>query len=289
MIYQQFDTEQITIGVYLGGKTLMAGRIKSGKVAKKTLKTINNFAPQEEILKELINSIEEVYSDEVSGIGIGVPSLVDVYQGIVYNPLNIPSWHKVYLKQIIEDRFGIQVSVNNDANCFALGQKYFGKAQNYANVVGLTIGIGLGCGIITNNQLYSGHNCGAGEFGSIPYRDHDYEYYCSENFFEKKYGEKYIEFLTRARDKDKIAIALFEHFGNDLGNAIKTILFAIDPEIIIIGGRMAEAYPFFKKTMFEKLKNFPYEETIKKLKIEVSDEPDIAILGAAALFYNPAH
>lgn len=286
MIYQNVESEQSIVGVFLGGKTLMAGKIKDGKVIQKSVRTINNLAAEEDILMEVIGIINEVIDDEVVGIGVGVPSLVDVNKGVVYHPINIPSWREVYLQQILEERFNRKVYLNNDANCFAVGQKYFGKAKKYANVVGLTAGIGFGCGIITNNQLYSGQNCGAGEFGSIPYREHDYEYYCSEKYFEVKYGEKYTDFLERAINNDKIALALFEHYGTDLGNALITILYAIDPEIIVIGGTMAKAYPFFKKTMLEQVKRFPYKNTIQKLKIEVSEEPDIAILGAAALYFD---
>ncbi len=286
MIYQDNEIEQAVVGVFLGGKTLMAGKIKNKKVERKVVRTINNLAPEEDILMEMISAVQEVFDEDVIGIGVGVPSLVDVNKGIVYHVLNIPSWQEVNLKEILEDRFKVKVYLNNDANCFAVGQKYFGEALNYENIVGLIIGIGFGCGIITNNQLYSGQNCGAGEFGSIPYREHDYEYYCSENYFQTKYGEKYTDFLERAKSKDKIAMALFEHYGYDLGNAIKTILFAVDPEIIVIGGSMAKAYPFYEKSMMEKVKTFPYENTLKKLKIKVSEEPDIAILGAAALYFD---
>lgn len=286
MIYQQYELNQSIIGVFLGGKTLMAGRIKDGKVEQKEVRIIDNLAAEEEILKEVIDIIQVVFNDEVEGIGVGVPSLVDVHKGIVYQVAKIPSWEEVHLKEILEGRFKVGVYLNNDANCFAVGQKYFGKAQNYSNVVGVVIGVGLGCGVITNGQLYSGHNCGAGEFGSLPYREHDFEHYCSETFFQKKYGEKFTEFLQRAKNKDKIAMALFEHYGYDIGNAIRAMLFAYDPEVIVIGGRMAEAFPFFQKTMMEKVKTFPYAKTIKRLKIEVSDEPDISILGAAALYFD---
>lgn len=286
MIFQQNDIAQNVIGVFLAGKTLMAGKIKDGKIEKKIEKTINNLAQEEEILLEVINAIQEVFDDEIEGIGVGVPSLVNIQRGIVYNAINIPSWKEVHLKQILEDRFRVNVFLNNDANCFAAGEKYFGCAQNYSHIIGLIIGVGFGCGIIANNQLYSGHNCGAGEFGSIPYREHDYEYYCSEGYFKEKYGENFIDFLSRAEKKDKIALALFEQYGYDLGNAIKTILFAADPEIIVIGGRLAQAFPYFNKTMWEKVKTFPYKNSVKNLKIEVSTHENIAILGAAALYFD---
>jgi glucokinase len=286
MIFQHTDKEQIIIGVFLGGKTLMAGKVKNGIIEKNIDKIINNLASEEDILMEVIGAIQEVFDEEVEGIGVGVPGLVNVQKGIVYNVLNIPSWKEVHLKQILEDRFKVNVFLNNDANCFAAGEKHYGSAQNYSHIAGLIIGVGFGCGIIANNQLYSGQNCGAGEFGSIPYREHDYEYYCSEGYFKEKYGEPFNDFFNRAEKKDKIALALFEQYGYDLGNAIKTILFAVDPEIIIIGGRLAKAFPYFNKTMWEKVKTFPYKQTIKNLKIEVSTQEHIAILGATALYFD---
>lgn len=286
MIFQNNELAQTVVGVYLGGKTLLAGKIKEGKVINKVEKTVNNLASEQEILLEVINTIQEVFDEEVEGIGVGVPSLVDVYNGIVYNVANIPSWTEVYLKEILEDRFKVNVFLNNDANCFAAGEKHFGVAQNYAHVVGLAIGVGFGCGIIANNKLYSGNNCGAGEFGSIPYRDRDYEYYCGEGYFVEKYGVGFSEFVVRADENDKIALALFEQYGTDLGNAIKTIMFATDPEIIVIGGKVAKAFPHFKESMWSRVETFPYKNSVKKLKIEVSTETDIAILGAGALYYD---
>lgn len=286
MIFQNNELAQTVVGVYLGGKTLLAGKIKEGKVVAKVEKTINNLASEQEILRDVINTIQEVYDNEVEGIGVGVPSLVDVYSGVVYDVVNIPSWKEVYLKEILEDRFKVNVFLNNDANCFAAGEKHFGVAQNYAHVIGLVIGVGFGCGIIANNKLYSGSNCGAGEFGSIPYRDRDYEYYCSESYFIEKYGVGFNEFVVRAEQEDKIALALFEQYGSDLGNAIKTIMFATDPEIIVIGGKVARAFPYYIESMWDRIRTFPYEHSIKKLKIEVSTETDIAILGAGALYYD---
>lgn len=286
MIYQEYNAEQAVVGVFLGGKSLIAGKIKNGIVERKEVKVVDNLGAEEEILMEIISVIEQVIDEEVEGIGVGVPSLVDVKKGIVYQTANIPSWKEVHLKEILEDRFKLNVFVNNDANCFAVGQKYFGKGKHFSNVVGLMIGVGLGCGIIANNQLYSGNNCGAGEFGTIPYKDKDFEYYCSLEFFQKQYNENYNDFLQRANANDEIALALLDQYGSSIGDVIKTILFAIDPEIIIIGGKLSKAFPFFEKSMRERLATFPYEKSIKNLKIEVSEEPDILVLGAAALYFD---
>jgi glucokinase len=274
------------IGVIFGGKHLSAARIENGVIADIVHREVNNREAEEVILSEIIHTINSVYTDSVAGIGVGVPSLVDVKHGIVINPTNIPSWHKVHLKDILEEQFNVPVYINNDANCFALGEKYFGVAKDYENIAGITIATGFGVGIIINGKLYSGRNAGAGEFCSIPYRDHDYEHYCSTKYFEEKYGLKNEILLARAKKKDKIALAIYELFGMDLGNAIKTIMYALDPDAIVIGGIMAEAYDFYKEAMLKTVNSFIYKGTVKNIKIFKSTEANIPVYGAAALCFE---
>jgi glucokinase len=286
MIFSQDKLQKNVIGVIFGGKHLSAARIENGVIADIVHREVNNREAEEVILSEIIHTINSVYTDSVAGIGVGVPSLVDVKHGIVINPTNIPSWHKVHLKDILEEQFNVPVYTNNDANCFALGEKYFGVAKDYENIAGITIATGFGVGIIINGKLYSGRNAGAGEFCSIPYRDHDYEYYCSTKYFEEKYGLKNEILLARAKKKDKIALAIYELFGMDLGNAIKTIMYALDPDAIVIGGIMAEAYDFYKEAMLKTVNSFIYKGTVKNIKIFKSTEANIPVYGAAALCFE---
>jgi len=280
------NTNNSIIGVSLSGNTILCGKVKNGKLTNNISKKFNNKGSEEEILTELVGAIKSVFDDEVTGIGIGVPSLVDVENGIVYDVQKIPSWREVHLKNILENHFGVKVYVNNDANCFVIGEKYFGKAKDYENVLGLVIGTGVGAGIVFKGHLYSGTNCGAGELGSLPYREYDFEHYCSKSYFELKYGMTFELSLKRALNKDKIALAIFEQYGFDLGNLIKTILFTTDPEIIILGGTIAKAFPFFEKTMLNRVKTFIYKHSLKKLKITPSQQAETAIFGAVALFFD---
>lgn len=286
MIFSQDKLQKNVIGVIFGGKHLSAARIENGMTADIVHYEINNHESEEVILGEIIKAINSVFTNDVVGIGVGVPSLVDVKNGIVINPTNIPSWHRVHLKDILEEQFNIPVYINNDANCFALGEKYFGVAKNYENIAGITISTGFGVGIIIDGKLYSGRNAGAGEFCSIPYKDHDYEYYCSTQYFEEKYGIKHDILLARARNKDKIALVIYELFGADLGNAIKTIMYALDPDAIVIGGPLSDAYEFYKTSMLKTVNTFIYRETLRNIKILKSNEPYIPVYGAAALCFE---
>lgn len=278
--------DKTILGVDLGGTNISLGRVKKNQIDKFKTFEISAQATKEKILDEVINAIYNIYYDDIAGIGIGVPSLVDVNKGIVYNVQNIPSWDEVHLKDILEEQFSIPVYVNNDANCFTVGEKYFGTGKRFSNFVGITIGTGLGAGIIINNRLYSGVNCSAGEFGSIPYKDQIFEYYCSGQFFENLHGTKGHILFEEAKKDNTNALNIFGEFGYHLGNAIQTILFSVDPEAIILGGSISKAYPYFSNAMWECVKKFPYKHLISKLAIEVTTQPNISILGAAALYYE---
>ena len=282
----QLFTKKPVVGVSLGGRTLLAGTVVQGEIKNSVSLKINNKESEHVVLNELIDTIDKVFDNTIAGIGIGVPSLVDVEEGIVYRVEKIPSWREVHLKEILGNRFQVPVYVNNDANCFVIGEYYFGRAQNFENVVGLILGAGVGAGILFKGHLYSGSNCGAGEFGSVPYRNHVYEYYLGEGYFEEKYGIHADKLFTRAKKKDKVALAIYEQYGFDLGNAVKTILFSVDPQIIVVGGVLAKAFPYFEKAMWEKINGFPYKHSLKKLQIVPSQRDNIAVLGAAALYYD---
>jgi glucokinase len=286
MIFNQEKLYKNVIGVIFGGKYLQVARLENGIIAESLHREINNRESEEVILREIINAIRKLHNDSVRGIGVGMPSLVDVKAGIVFKPTNVPSWNKVHLKDILEERFHVPVYVNNDANCFALGEKYFGVAKDYDNIAGITIGTGMGVGIIIDGRLYSGRNAGAGEFCSIPYKKYDYEYYCSIKYFEEKYGIRSDMLFKRAKKKDKIALAIYEIFGVDLGNAVKTIMFALDPDAIVIGGKLAEAYEFFSDSMNKTINTFIYKNTLNQIHILQSQEPDISLYGAAALCFE---
>ncbi|MFB0564231.1 MAG: ROK family protein [Candidatus Aminicenantaceae bacterium] len=279
-------TKEATIGVDLGGTKVSIGKVKKSKIVKHTSSGISAEGSEKQILSEIIQAIEEIFDPGVAGIGVGVPSVVDVEKGIVYEVQNIASWKKVPLKEILESHFHKPVYVNNDANCFAVGEKHFGKGRKYSNFVGVTIGTGLGTGIIINDRLYCGPNCGAGEFGSIPYKKSILEYYCGGQFFMGEYGINGEQVYARAKQGDKTALEIFEQFGTHVGEAMMIIMFALDPEAIIVGGAISQSFSFFEKSMRERMKTFPYKHAVERLIIETTDQPQIAILGAAALHYD---
>jgi glucokinase len=276
-------SEKKIVGVDLGGTKVLAARIHGTSIEQKEKTLITSKGTETEVIDEIVSTITRILDSEVAGIGIGVPSVVDVEKGIVYDVQNIPSWKEVPLKSILEDRLQLPVFVNNDANCFALGEKHFGKGQSYANMIGLIVGTGMAAGIIIDHQLYNGRNCGAGEFGMIPYKDQIIEYYAAGQFFQNVYQMDGQVVHENAINGDAQALQMFDELGHHLANGIINILYALDPEVIILGGSVSQAYPFFKKALWKQLQTFPYRSVVANLKIEVSENPDVAVLGAGAL------
>lgn len=277
---------QNIVGVDIGGTKIHAAKIYGNTIEQSNRKLVSSKGTEAQVIEEVISTIEAVFDASISGIGVGVPSIVDTEKGIVYDVQNIPSWKEIHLKKILEDHFQVPTYINNDANCFAVGEKYFGKGINYKNLIGLIVGTGMAGGIIIQNQVYNGNNCGAGEFGMMPYLDHNYEYYCSGQFFSNQYKTSGEKLFDQAMKGEKDALQIFNEFGNHFGNAIIAILYALDPEVIILGGSVSKAYTFYQAALWEKLKDFSYSPTVERLTIEISENPNIPILGAAALYYN---
>jgi len=279
-------SDPAVIGIDLGGTNVRAGLVERGRLTDVRSVAVRSQGSERDVLEDMFSAIDAVMRKDVAGIGAGVPSVIDLKAGIVYDVQNIRSWKKVPLKARLEECYGLPAYVNNDANCFAAGEKYFGKAKPFDHAVGLILGTGLGAGVIANGRLYSGRNCGAGEFGMLPYLDRNFEAYASGQFFERVHGVSGRELSGRAERGDERALAIFADFGGHLGEAVKAICYAVDPEVIVLGGSVSRSARFFQAAMWDAFQSFAYSITKDGLKIEVSETENIAILGAAALYYD---
>ncbi|MEG1405119.1 MAG: ROK family protein [Alistipes sp.] len=268
------------IGVDLGGTNVRVGLIEEHRIVRLLSEPCKSDLPEQQVIDHIASLIATLMTPEVTQIGIGVPSVVDAERGIVYNVISIPSWREVFLKDRLEERFKVPVHVNNDCNCFAAGVHRFGEARGYRNAVCVALGTGVGAGIVIDGKLYCGHNTGAGEIGSAPYLDSDYEYYCSSRFFvgHGTTGHKAYEL---AMTGDPLALALWREFGNHVGDLMMLILYAYDPEVIVLGGSIANAFDFFMESMNERLEQFPYAKSVKRVCIVHSTVENVGILGAS--------
>ncbi|MEB2784295.1 ROK family protein [Algoriphagus persicinus] len=275
--------EKAILGLDIGGTGIKGGVLINGHL--EDIRSIATPATEskEFILEAIAEFIETYLAYDVIGIGVGIPGLVDVREGIVLGLSNIPAFQHVELKKFLTERFMKPVFINNDANCFASGVHKFGVGREFNHLVGLTLGTGIGGGIVINGHLYSGVNSAAGEWCSAAYLDHDFEHYCSGKFFERYYHSKPKALAKQALAGDPTAIRAFDEFGHHLGELIKHILYALAPEAIILGGSIRKTYPLFKKALYQSLSTFNYPTVIERFEILLSEMDETAIHGAVAL------
>jgi glucokinase len=276
-------SDQAIVGVDLGGTQVRVGKVLGEELERQHSSRISGQESADTVLGQVCAAIDAVFDGEVRGIGCGVPSVVDLERGVVYTVENIPSWREVPLKDELERRYGVPAYVNNDANAFTVGELYFGRGRGHRNLVGMTLGTGLGAGVVVDGRLYSGSNCGAGEIGAIPYRERTIEYYCSGAFFARA-GAAGDDLQRRALAGDAEARQLYDEFGFELGYAVMVALYAFDPELVVLGGSVSRAFELFAPGMHRRLREFSYPHALARLEIVPSAIENVAILGAAALY-----
>ncbi|NVJ84834.1 MAG: ROK family protein [Algoriphagus sp.] len=275
--------EKAILGLDIGGTGIKGGVLVKGHL--EDVRSIPTPAKEskEFILETIALFIESYMGYDITGIGIGIPGLVDVEKGEVLGLANIPAFQHVELAKFLEQRFSKPVFINNDANCFAIGVHKFGVGKPFKNLVGITLGTGVGAGIVINGHLYSGVNSAAGEWCSAPYLEHNFEHYCSGKFFHQYYESKPKLLAKRAKAGDLEALKAFEEYGAHLGELIKHILYALAPEAIVLGGSIRKTYPLFEASLKKSLSTFSYPTVLDNLQILLSELDETAIHGAVAL------
>jgi len=276
------------IGVDLGGTKVSVGAVADGGVKKIVRREVPSQEAADVVLEEIAGAISELFDSSVVGIGCGVPSVVDVERGIVFDVENIPSWKEMHLKAALEERFGVPASINNDANAFAVGEHVFGAGREVEDMVGMTLGTGMGTGVIVNGRLYSGSNCGVGEIGMMAHKGLTLEEHCSGTFFERECGAAGEEIYQSARAGDPGALAAFDRFGAELSEAVMIALYAYDPQAVIFGGSISSAFDLFEAGLRRGLNCFAYQRVIERLVMKPSTLGNSAVLGAAALYVDAA-
>ena len=211
-------------------------------------------------------------------------TVVDIHRGIVYDTLNIPSWKEVHLKEYLEKEFGIPVAVNNDANCFAMGVYGTYPADDKPEVlVVVTLGTGVGLGIVHEGKLFCGANCGAGELCALPYEGSIIEDFTSKKFLTDQ-GWDGVEAAKAAREGNPEAQAMFDAFGRHLGALLHTVMLAYDPDRIALAGGIANNAPFFRSSMEAYLReHFPYAKALERLRIDICTDGDLPVIGASMI------
>ncbi len=276
-------SDKIYIGVDIGGTSIVAGLMVNGEFVN--THTIETKADEsiEVILNQLYTAIDTVITSEVQAIGIGCPGLINSKEGLVVNINNIPALQGVNLVNEVSSKYNKLTFLDNDANCFVLGETFFGAAKGYGHILGITLGTGLGGGIVINKKAYGGIYGGAGEIGCIPYKDGIIEDYTSSKFFAANYKSTGYELFKKAECGDDVAIASFRELGYNIGWLINIVLYTLAQEAIIIGGSIVGAFKYIEPGIHDALDNFRFDLIKDKVVIKPAMLENAGIVGAASL------
>ncbi|TXK76092.1 ROK family transcriptional regulator [Paenibacillus sp. N3.4] len=297
-------TAGYAIGVDLGVHDILAVLTDlTGKVVHEHRVQHDNSSVEQvtQLLKASIRTLighapQSVYG--IIGIGIGVPGICDENGNLLFAP-NL-GWENVPLQQQVETEFGIPVVIDNEANAGAVGEKQFGAGKDTANLVYISIGIGIGAGLIMKGELYRGATGFAGEIGHMSIQ-HDgpkcrcgslgcWELYASELALleqarhEFGSGSANLEWLLRKADGgDQAVIGLFERLGYYLGVGVVNIINGYNPDYIILGGRLAGAEKWLMQPLLNLLEKRSIPHPRKLLNVEFSTLSDRStVLGASS-------
>ena len=261
-------------GVDVGGTTVKMGFFEtSGKLLDKWEITTNTDDNGKAVLPDIAKSIdnklaqEGISKAEIEGIGIGVPGPVR-NDGVVLNCVNL-GWGIINVAEELGRLTGLSVKVGNDANVAALGEMWQGGAKGSKDVIMVTLGTGVGGGIIVDGKIVAGYNGAGGEIGHITVNNDEIEpcncgqYGCLEqytsatgivrmakiilNTTDKPSKLRQIQYISAkeifdaAKEGDELAATLVENHGKVLGKALAQIACVVDPEIFVIGGGVSRA------------------------------------------------
>ncbi len=298
------------IGIDVGGTSIKSALVNEmGEVLHSNSTPTQAHLGFETSLNNIKSAIKAILEIEknVRGIGIGLPGMVDNKKGIVITMANIPDWNNVPLAQIIEKEFAIQTKIDNDANCATLGELYFGAGVDCNHFVCITVGTGIGAGIINDGKLLRGFNNLAGEIGHIKTNipsakncgcgNSD----CLEAIAattamielakQTNFANKYEEItpliiFQEATKGDKQAVEIFQIVGEHIGTGLSSIINILNPQKIIIGGGISKAGDLIFEPIKKAIHQKALPASIKDVEIMPAKLSNTAgVIGASTLVY----
>jgi len=312
---------QVTLGIDIGGTNTVFGLVtKEGKCLQQSGVLTMAEKPAGDLFNRLFEKFQTLYETvkeqyELCGVGIGAPN-TNYFTGEIVSPPNF-KWEIENLIEHISSHIDLPVAVTNDANAAALGEKMFGNGKKFSNFIEITLGTGLGSGIIVNNEILYGCDGFAGELGHITAIPEGrlcgcgkkgcletyasatgitrtvYELLSKTSCYSKLRSVSFADLTSKmiyemAKDGDEIAIMAFDKTAKILGRALADAVALFSPEAFIFFGGLAKAGHLLltptQKYMEENLlKVFKNKVKILQSGLETSN---VAIIGAAALIWN---
>ena len=323
-----------TIGVDLGGTNLRIAAISTdGQLLEKITLGVKVALGRDHVIGEMCDAIRRLTdqyrgSGRFVGAGIGVPGIIDMETGMMRKSANLPGWSDYPVRDVIEQKLGARVFLENDANAAGLGEKWMGAGRDVDNMAMVTLGTGIGGAIILNGKLFYGMNGMAGEFGHITVEPDGYPCGCGNHGCAERYASatgvvrmarEAIESgkapaLAKAASADaefsaksiyNLAIqgnadaqAIYVRFGRVLGMMMADIVNVLNLDMFVIGGGVVSAWDAFAPTMFAEMRerSLVYAATDPEQKATAEVKPwtrkktiiTQALLGSDAGLYGAA-
>jgi glucokinase len=314
-------SEKYAIGVDLGGTFIKIGIVsREGRLIRKVSLPTLAANGSGKVISQIKKGIKELISHDklkIQGIGIGAPGIVSAKKGIVENPPNLPGWGRVNIGKLIQKEFKLRTFVENDANAAGIGEMIFGAGKKLDSFVMVTLGTGVGGGIILKRKLlrgeigsageighvtikFDGPKCNCGSFGCVEtYVGNNYLVNRVHNELKDHPGSKILELIKgdfnlltpiiiqkAAQAGDEYAASVIKSLGFFLGAGLASAANAFDIGTFIIGGGVAG----FGRPLFNSINETIKSRVLKPLKTRIKVHPaklknEAGIKGASALVF----
>ena len=289
-----------TLGVDIGGTNIKYGVVENNIIIYNNSTKSEVAKGKQFLIGKIVSIIENCKKNyNIKSIGIGIAGLVDYQRGFVFESPNLPEWEGVNLKNELKI-VNLPISIDNDANCFALGEYLLRKDKKIKNLIGITLGTGIGGSLILDGKIYRGSNGFAGEIGHIKVEPDGRKCNCGQNgcleayssgfAIEKKskeiFGEKIAvsSLYQMALKGNRKAIEIFKDAFEKLGIVCAGLIDLLNPDIIVFGGGLSNMREFLLIPLKKLIQKNCYKKLYEKVRIEVSQSDiDSGIIGATYL------
>jgi glucokinase len=259
---------EVFIGVDLGGTRIRAARFDNQLSMLERVETLTEAAEgRDAVIGRMVDRVKAVWpkTGTVGGVGVSFPGPTNPYTGIAVAPPNLPGWHNVPLKAILEEKLGVPVHLGNDANLAALAEYEMGAGRDYKDLIYITVSTGIGSGVITNGRLLIGHEGLGAECGHlIILTDEDHVSTLEKEaagpaiarhartLIERGEPSTILDMVSSpmeidarhvseaAKNGDRLSIRILSRVGRLIGLGLVSLLHTFNPEIVVIGGSVAE-------------------------------------------------
>lgn len=304
---------RVVIGVDLGGTNLRTALLSSeGDILDKSKEATCASDGWEKVVQRLIQNIERQQEIavrqglSVAAVGVGAPGVIQSDKGIVVKSPNFPDWNNLPLKDELEKVFSLPVTIENDANAAALGEQWRGAGRGIGSMILLTLGTGVGGGIVLDNQVWHGADGMAGEVGHMTIIPDGRQCGCGNTGCLEMYASARgivqsfrdaggaseagnqseitsAQVYQAASNGDARAVKVMQDMGRVLGIGIANLINIFNPEMVVLGGGVMDAWPLFIDTAQAEIRKRAFEIPAKRTKIVPSKLGDDAgMVGAAA-------